>query len=122
MQLRALVTLAGLLVMSLSSAQTQSGIEGMITVAPARGGPARAELPDSAPLANVEFAVTNETGQVASFTTDAEGRFHVSLAPGHYSVSKAERKPAVGRFGPFEVDVAAGKMTEVQWRCDSGMR
>ena len=105
--------------------QTQSGsetgIEGVITINPARPGPVRADSPIS-PLANTAFAVETQKGEIASFTTDNEGRFRVSLAPGHYKVSRKGRTSSIGRFGPFEVDVVAGQMTKVQWECDSGMR
>src|SRR4029453_12393788 len=67
--------------------QTQSGsekgVEGVITINPARPGPIRADAPVS-PLANIDFAVENQKGEVASFTTDNDGRFRVPLAPGHY--------------------------------------
>jgi hypothetical protein len=105
--------------------QTQSGsetgIEGVITLNPARPGPVRADSPVS-PLANTAFAVETQKGEIASFTTDNEGRFRLSLAPGHYKVSRKGRTTSIGRFGPFEVDVVAGQMTKVQWQCDSGMR
>ena len=74
------------------------------------------------PLPNATFGVENNKGEVASFTTDDQGRFRASLAPGHYKVSLKGRKSSIGRFGPFEVDVVSGKMTNVQWECDSGMR
>jgi hypothetical protein len=106
--------------------QTQSGsetgIEGVITISPIKAGPVRADAPSSRPLANAAFGVENQKGEIASFTTDTEGRFRVSLAPGHYKVSLKGRTSSIGRYGPFEVDVAAGKMTKVQWECDSGMR
>jgi hypothetical protein len=111
------------LLVSSCSAQTSSagsGVSGIVAVSPAHPGPTREGIPDSAPLANCAFTVQNETVAVASFTTDDQGRFRVSLPPGHYSVSMKERR--VRRCGPFEVDVVAGKMTEVSWRCDSGMR
>jgi hypothetical protein len=110
-----------------SSAQTQSqsptGIEGVITVSPIRPGPIRAgsEIPDAAPLPSAVFTVGNEKGKVTSFTTDSDGRFRISLKPGHYVIVLAEQ-----RFprpcGPFDVDVVSGKMTKVEWRCDTGMR
>src|SRR5262249_54678657 len=65
----------------------ESGIEGMITVSPARPGPIRADEPASVPLAKATFVVENNNGQVASFTTDDQGHFWVSLPPGHYKVS-----------------------------------
>jgi hypothetical protein len=112
---------------SFSSAQTQSesgtGIEGVITVGPTHGGPIRADAPSSAPLANATFVVKNENeAVVASFTTDDEGRFRTSLSPGRYTVSMEGKKSGIGKFGPFQVDVVAGKMTRVEWHCDTGMR
>lgn len=111
---------------NISSAQRHSesgsGIEGVITISPICPGPIRADMPGAGPFGNVTFTVQNQTGLVTSFTTDAEGRFRVSLPPGHYTVAREGKKSGIGRFGPFEVDVAAGKMTAVEWQCDSGMR
>jgi hypothetical protein len=100
-----------------------TGIQGTVMVSPTRPGPIRAgsDTPNAAPLPNAAFRVTSNQGVVTTFTTNAEGHFRVPLKPGHYSVLLAENrfpKPC----GPFEVDVEAGKMTEVEWRCDSGMR
>lgn len=100
----------------------ESGIEGTITISPARPGPIRAGEAASVPLANATFVVENSNAEVASFTTDDKGRFRASLPPGHYKVSLKGRKSSIGRFGPFEVDVVSGKMTNVQWECDSGIR
>jgi hypothetical protein len=110
-----------------SSGQTQSGsgtgIEGVITFGPTQGGPIRADTPSSKPLANATFVVENEKGaKVASFTTDDQGRFRVPLTPGHYTVSKEGKKYGIGHYGPFDVDVVAGRMTNVQWECDTGIR
>jgi hypothetical protein len=44
------------------------------------------------------------------------------LPPGHYKIFLKGRTTGIGRFGPFEADVAQGKMTNVQWECDSGIR
>jgi hypothetical protein len=112
---------------SMSSGQIEPdrgmGIEGVITVSPTRPGPIRAgsDIHNAAPLPNAVFTVRNEKGVVRSFTTDSEGRFRVSLEPGHYVIRLAEH-----RFprpcGPFEIDVESAKMTKVEWRCDTGMR
>ena len=102
--------------------ETETGIEGVISVGPTHGGPVRPGIPSSKPLANATFVVGNDTEAVAEFTTDAEGRFKVSLAPGHYSVTKKDQQKGIGRYGPFDVDVAAGQMTKVEWHCDTGMR
>ena len=110
-----------------SSGQTQSGsgtgIEGAIAFGPTQGGPIRADTPSSKPLANVTFVVENEKGaEVASFTTDDQGRFRVLLTPGHYTVSKEGKKHGIGHYGPFDVVVLAGRMTKVEWECDTGIR
>ena len=128
MRFRTLVSSFGFIVMAVftSAGQTpsggESGIEGVISVSPARPGPARVDALGSVPLANATFVVENNDGEVASFTTDDQGRLRASLPPGHYKVSLKGRKSSIGRFGPFEVDVESGKMTKVQWECDSGIR
>jgi hypothetical protein len=109
------------------SGQTQSGsetgIEGVITINPWHPGPVRADEPVSKPLANGTWVIKNNKGDVATeFTTDAQGRFHIALPPGRYNISLKGKKSGVGKFGPFDVEVVAGKMTKVQWECDSGMR
>ena len=113
------------MVVCVSTGQTstgESGIEGIITISPSQPGPTRIDAPGSKPLANTAFVVKNETNEVTSFTTDDQGQFRIPLAPGHYSVSIKGRKSTIGHFGPFEVDVVSGKMTKVQWGCDSGIR
>jgi Carboxypeptidase regulatory-like domain len=129
MQFRKFRIILVLLVMSgcFSSGQTQSGsgtgIEGVITFGPTQGGPIRADTPSSKPLPNATFVVENEKGaEVTSFTTDDQGRFRVPLTPGHYTVSKEGKKHGIGHYGPFDVDVVAGRMTSVQWECDTGIR
>jgi hypothetical protein len=100
-----------------------TGIEGVITISPARPGPIRADAPDSAALANATWVVKNERGDVAAeFTTDAQGHFRAELPPGRYTVSLKGKKSGIGKFGPFTVEVVPGAMTKVQWQCDSGMR
>jgi hypothetical protein len=99
-----------------------TGIEGVILVSPIHGGPIRPGVPSSKPLANNTFVVATGKGVIAEFTTDDQGKFHVSLAPGHYTVSLKGKKGGIGRFGPFETDVVSGQMTKVEWQCDTGMR
>lgn len=108
--------------LSLAQKDANTGLEGTITIAPFRPGPTRIDQPEAAPLANVAFVVQNESGTVAVFNTDGEGRFHLSLPPGHYTINRKDPTSRIGHFGPFEVDVVAGQMAKVEWRCDSGMR
>jgi Prealbumin-like fold domain len=102
--------------------EPETGLEGVISIGPISGGPSRRGVPDSKPLANIEFLVEKKNSVVASFTTDDQGRFRISVAPGHYIISAKDRKGRVGSYGPFEVDVTAGQIKKVQWDCDSGMR
>jgi hypothetical protein len=99
----------------------ESGIEGIITIGPARPGPTRIDEPGSVPFANAIFVIENGDREVASFTTDDKGYFRALVPPAHYKVS-LKGKTGIGRFGPFEVDVAPGKITKVEWECDSGIR
>jgi Prealbumin-like fold domain len=132
MQLQKLLTIPAIAIMATTSCSAQTdptpasdsgtGIEGVIAMGPIHGGPVRPGIPTSKPLANTQFVVKNKTSEVASFTTDDQGKFRVALAPGHYTVFMKNKKGAIGHYGPFEVDVVAGKMTTVNWECDTGMR
>ena len=102
--------------------EPQTGIEGVISVSPIHGGPSRQGVSDSRPLANTEFLVAKENRTVKSFQTDDQGRFQVSLLPGHYTISRKDWTASIGNYGPFEVDVVAGQMKRVQWDCDTGIR
>ena len=107
---------------SAPKSQPETGFEGIISAGPIHGGPTRQGVPDSGPLANIEFIVEKENKIVASFKTDDRGRFRVSLPSGHYTISRKDWNAKTGSYGPFEVDVAAGQMKVVQWNCDSGLR
>jgi hypothetical protein len=97
-----------------------SGIEGVILVSPSHPGPERINEPSTAPAGNVTFVAMKDGTKVASFTTDAEGRFRVSLPPGRYTVMR-EPVTRVG-FWRFEAEVKPGEVTTVRWVGDSGMR
>jgi len=99
-----------------------SGVEGIVTISPTRPGPLRRDDPVSKPLSDTVFVVQAGEKTVATFTTDKEGRFRVTLPPGHFVISRKGEKSAAGYFGPFDADVVSGKMTKVEWQCDSGMR
>jgi len=106
-----------------SKAASETGLEGVILVGPIRGGPTKQGVPNSGPLPGVEFVVKKENNAIAaSFKTDDQGRFRVALPPGHYTVSRKDWQAAVGNYGPFEVDIAAGQVRKVQWNCDTGIR
>ena len=107
---------------ALTPSVSDTGIEGVIMIGPTRPGPVRPGIASTSPLANIAFVVSNETGAVSEFTTDDQGRFKIALAPGHYSVERKGGQHKIGRYGPFDVDVNAGQVTKLEWRCDSGMR
>jgi hypothetical protein len=102
--------------------EPETGIEGVISAGPIGGGPSRQGVPDSKPLANIEFVVTKGNSVVASFRTDDRGRFRISLPAGHYTISRKDWNAKIGSYGPFEVDVAVGEMKAVRWDCDTGIR
>ena len=102
--------------------ESETGLEGVISVSPIQGGPSRMGVPDSRPLANTAFVVKKENRIVTLFNTDDQGRFRISLPSGHYAISLKDWKGVVGYYGPFEVDIAAGQIKKVQWKCDTGMR
>ena len=93
---------------STPKAEPGTGLEGVILAGPIQGGPTRQGVPDSRPLANTEFVVEKENSTVASFKTNDQGRFQVSLPAGHYTISRKDWKANIGSYGPFEVDVARG--------------
>ena len=82
----------------------------MISVSAAHGGPSRAGVPDSRPLANTAFIVKKGNNTITSFRTDNQGCFRISLAAGHYTISRKDWEGPVWNYGPFEVDVAAGQI------------
>jgi hypothetical protein len=108
--------------MSAHAADPGTGIEGVISVGPTHGGPIRQDEPPTNPMPNKDFVAENDQhAPVASFKTDEKGRFQLSLAPGKYRISMKE-KVRFPRCGPFTVEVVAGKMTQVNWECESGLR
>jgi hypothetical protein len=113
-----LVVLAG----THPTSESGTGLEGVISVSPVVGGPTRLGVSDSKPLANTAFEVKKGNDTITSFTTDDQGRFRISLAPGHYTISRKDWESRVGSYGPFDVDVTAGQIKKVQWNCDTGIR
>lgn len=100
--------------------KSETGLEGVITISPPHGGPIREGEPESKPLSHIAFVVKQADRTVATFETDEQGHFRVPLAPGQYTVAAADQKQKF--YGPFPVEITAGKMTQAKWDCDSGMR
>jgi hypothetical protein len=108
--------------LSAQGPQPASGIEGSISLHNISGGPVRQGVPDSRPLSDMSFVVKKGDLTVASFTTDSQGHFRVSLPPGHYQVIRKDWKSRVGFYGPFEMDISQGEMKKVEWKCDTGLQ
>jgi len=104
------------------SPEPETGLEGSITLHNISGGPVRQGVPDEKPLANITFVVKKGDAAVGSFTTDEQGRFRISLPPGHYRISRKDWTSRVGFYGPFEVEISAGAMKKVHWDCDTGLQ
>jgi hypothetical protein len=115
------VSLFPLISMADTPTPAPSGIEGVISVSPSRPGPVRKDGPSVAPAGNLAFVVKKGDARVASFNTNAEGYFRISLLPGHYIVMREDAGGAIGHWR-FEVDVLPGEVAKVKWTGDSGMR
>lgn len=63
--------------------------------------------------------VVSGTTVAAAVTSDAAGRFEVSLPPGTYTVRSKGGPPTVK---PTTVAVAAGGYTDVELHADTGVR
>jgi hypothetical protein len=103
-----------------SPSASATGIEGTISMSPARGGPQREGESSTAPLPDIRFVVQQNDKPVTTFTTDSQGAFRVVLEPGHYNVVR-DGNVRIGHMA-FEAEVEAGKMTKVKWVGDSGLR
>jgi hypothetical protein len=99
--------------------ESSTGIEGVIAISPTPPRMSREAVSSPEPLMNAPFNVVKENAVLASFTTDDQGRFQVSVAPGHYTVLQPE-KSQMRQCGPWEADVVAGQMTRVEWYCEMG--
>ncbi len=104
-----------------SSSESVTGIEGVIFISHHPPRMNREEASSSPPLAGATFAVQAGNTAVTSFTTDERGGFRVLLAPGQYTVSQPPNTH-VRQCGPWDVEVAAGGMTKVEWYCEVGGR
>jgi Carboxypeptidase regulatory-like domain len=76
------------------------------------------------PLRAVLVVVNAVTGaQVASTTSDQDGRFRLALPPGRYVIRPESFNGApLPRAAPVTVDVPAGRFASVTIRFDSGIR
>jgi Carboxypeptidase regulatory-like domain len=76
------------------------------------------------PLRAVLVVVSASTGtQVASMTSDQDGRFRLALPPGRYVIRpESIDRARLPRAAPVTVDVPPGRFISVTIRFDSGIR
>jgi len=108
---------------SLSPSPSDSGIVGQVVIGPTcpveRPGMDCADKPYQATL-----TVLNPSGdKVTRFSTEADGTFHVALAPGDYILRP---EPPDNMMMPYAAEqtfsVQAGRFTQVAVSYDSGIR
>jgi hypothetical protein len=101
-------------------------LEGVLLLAPAgletapavRAEGERAERA----IAGHEIRVLDQDGRaVARLETDAQGRFHIELAPGSYRLVTAPLPGMLAGEGD-ELEVQAGEISRVELRIDTGVR
>ncbi|HEV2239014.1 MAG TPA: carboxypeptidase-like regulatory domain-containing protein [Ktedonobacterales bacterium] len=76
-------------------------------------------------ITNREVKILTTGGQVATTTTtDAQGHFSVSLAPGAYvvQVTIVAGQPGMRQTTPGDVTVASGKPSYIKIELDTGIR
>lgn len=109
---------------SLEEIDGKSGIMGKIVLGPtcpAVGPGMENECQDKPYQATVAVKTSDGTKEITKFTSDAEGNFKVSLAPGDYLLVPI----SIGRsfFGkPQNVTVKEGEFTSVTIPYDTGIR
>ena len=79
-------------------------------------------VPCEAPF-SADFAVEEDGRTVATFRSDAQGRFEVGLAPGTYLIVPSENAPIMSpRSQAKQVVVGVDKSTNVRLEFDTGIR
>ena len=101
---------------TLSTGLTGTVVRGPITPV------CQADVPCDAPF-SASFEVFRNQTRVATFTSDAEGRFSVRLRPGTYRVVSSADAPLMNPSAQGKtVEVGAEGMTSVQLLFDTGIR
>jgi hypothetical protein len=117
--MRVLVILALVLAACGSAAAPTSGIRGTILAGPACPGPARIESPCPDRPVSMTVEVVSGATVVATFTSDAAGKFSVSIPPGSYTLRSKNGLPALKSVTVVVVD---GQFTDVELHADTGIR
>ncbi len=96
------------------------GVQGQVLIDPARPVCMVGQV-CSAPDAHELLVFRRGTSRVASTTTDAAGRFRISLPAGLYRIA-LPRRGRMARFAPQQIRVTRGSYAHVTLRVDVGIR
>jgi hypothetical protein len=100
-----------------------SGIDGVVTLGPTTSV-CRVDVPCSRPIA-ATVSVQDAGGRIIrQFTSGIDGRFHVDLPPGTYTLVPLPLRPGavLPRGNPATVTVVTGGYTHVDLNYDTGIR
>jgi len=101
-------------------------VQGTVTTGPTCPGPARLDRPDclhrpTQTTVKVFVSPGGDDRPIATVTTDRNGRFRLTLAPGTYRlVASSPGGVSIGK--PHDVTVTAGSTTSISLFVDTGMR
>jgi hypothetical protein len=114
-----LLLIAALALAACGQVGSSSGIRGTILAGPACPGPARLDSPCPDRPVSMTVEVVGGTTVAATFTTDAAGKFSVTVSPGTYTLRSRTGLPTLKSATVVVVD---GQFTEVELHADTGMR
>lgn len=116
-----------------AGATVSSGIEGQVLIGPTCPAVRAGDQKCADRPYRTTITIKSLDGlEVARFTTDAQGRFHVALEPGRYlikassakrmTVFPVKRTTVMLELPPNQVEVMAGEFTDLKLVFDSGIR
>jgi hypothetical protein len=115
--------MSSLACVSMRVSAAESGVNGTVTVSPARPGPQVAGEPSARPLSGVEVQLRDAAGTiVARANADSNGEFHILVPAGQYELHIDTHHGHFPRCQGQSLQVADGLITHVDIACDSGMR
>ncbi|MBI3547549.1 MAG: carboxypeptidase regulatory-like domain-containing protein [Elusimicrobia bacterium] len=98
-----------------------TGIRGHVSIGPNCGGPSRPDRPCPDKPHAATIVISQEGKEIARVRSNAQGVFEVGLPPGRYRVEGVSGNP-FPHGGSATVEVAAGRVTRVEIKFDTGIR